>query len=120
MSHVQLLAAWQQQNLEEIKTLIEPEIVAEFVYPDGRVTYGDYNKMIQVFEERFATAQEWNFEIIYKAEREEDAIVIMKITREDDHFNRLEKPSLCLFTFHAIGHTHKLKRAHFEMGLTDN
>lgn len=118
LSHVQLLAAWQHQNLEEIKTLIEPDIAVEFVYPDGHVIYGDYNKLIQVFEERFTTAQDWNFEVIYKADRQEDTLVIMKITREDDDFNRLGAPSLCLLTFHAVGNIHKLTRAHFELGIT--
>ncbi|TDM00691.1 hypothetical protein [Macrococcus carouselicus] len=117
MSHVHLLAAWQQQNLEELKELIDKDVTATFVYRDGHVSYGDYNKLIEIFQQRFNTQQDWNFDIIHKSDRGEDSLVILKISREDKDYNQLDAPSICLFTFRMVDGINKLSRLHFELEL---
>ncbi|GGB10849.1 hypothetical protein ERX37_09540 [Macrococcus hajekii] len=117
MSYVHLLAAWQHQDLEEVKSLIDENVIATLVHPDGLVSNLSYEGLVDFFHERFSRQQDWNFEIIYKTERDTQSIVIMKMTREDKDFNGVDSPSLSLLTFNMSEGVNKLIRAHFELGL---
>lgn len=119
MSHVHLLAAWQHQDLEEIKKIVYKNIQTNFIYPDGTEHEYGYDKIISIFEKRFQMEQQWQFDVVYKTERGTDNIVVIRITREDENYNPLEKASLGVFTFKTVGDSRHLVRLYIEMGLTD-
>lgn len=118
MAHVRLLAAWQNQDIETIKTILSPELKASFVLSTHEELIYNYDQIINVFNERFKEQQEWRFDVLYKTERGTDNIVIIRIYREDDHYNLLEDSSLTILTFKTIDGDRKLIRMYTEMGIT--
>ncbi|KAA1037741.1 hypothetical protein ERX35_009295 [Macrococcus equipercicus] len=118
LAHVRLLAAWQNQDIETIKTILSPELKASFVLPTHEELIYNYDQIINVFNERFKEQQEWRFDVLYKTERGTDNIVIIRIYREDDHYNLLEDSSLTILTFKTIDGDRKLIRMYTEMGIT--
>ncbi|UTH13456.1 hypothetical protein [Macrococcus equipercicus] len=118
LAHVRLLAAWQNQDIETIKTILSPELKASFVLSTHEELIYNYDQIINVFNERFKEQQEWRFDVLYKTERGTDNIVIIRIYREDDHYNLLEDSSLTILTFKTIDGDRKLIRMYTEMGIT--
>lgn len=118
MPHVHLLAAWQNQNLEKISEILYPGMIATFVLPDGTEKRFNYDEIIAVFKERFKQHQEWRFDVIYKTEREDDTIVVIRIFREDENYNLLEASSLAVMTFKTLDDKRYLIRTYIEMGIT--
>lgn len=119
MAYVHFLAAWQHQDYEQIKEIVADDVKVTIVFPDRSVKELDNAKILSIFEERFKHEQDWTFDVIYKTERGDESIVVIRIAREDVDQNPVEKASLCIFTFATVGDRRQLIRAYMETGLTD-
>lgn len=118
MAYVHFLAAWQHQDLEQMKEIVDEDIQFTIVFPDRKSNTLGYTDIISIFEERFSHEQDWTFDVIYKTERGDESIVVIKVDREDFDHHALENSSLCIFTFATVDNKRQLIRIYMETGLT--
>ncbi|WP_414042390.1 hypothetical protein ACMGE9_08615 [Macrococcus sp. EM39E] len=125
MPHVHLLAAWQNNDIEKIKQLIDKNIQSNIIYDDGVEYEKDYDAFIESIKFHLDETEklnlEWQFDVMHKTERGTANIVIIKISRGDDNYNVSEKAALCIFTFDTVSdNERKLIRAYVEKGVANN
>lgn len=125
MPHVHLLAAWQNNNIEKIKQIIDKNIQTNIIDNNGVEYEKKYDEFIETiqyyFKETESSNLEWQFDVIHKTERGTANVVIIKISRGDEQYNVSEQAALCIFTFDTIGEKdRKMIRAYIEKGVANN
>lgn len=125
MPHVHLLAAWQNNDIEKIKQIVDKNIQSNIIYDDGveyEKDYDEFTKGIQEYlDETKRSNLEWQFDVMHKTERGTANVVIIKISRGDNQYNVSEKAALCIFTFDTVNdNERKLIRAYVEKGVANN
>lgn len=125
MPHVHLLAAWQNNNIEKIKEIVDKNVQTNIIYDDGVEYEKGYDEFIAgiqgYLDETERSNLEWQFDVMHKTERGAANVVIIKISRGDEHYNVSEKAALCIFTFDTVGEKErKLIRAYVEKGVANN
>ncbi|WP_414048719.1 hypothetical protein [Macrococcus animalis] len=125
MPHVHLLAAWQNNDIEKIKQIIDKNIQSNIIYDDGVEYEKEYDEFIEgiqsYLDETQASNLEWQFDVMHKTERGTANVVIIKISRGDNEYNVSEKAALCIFTFDTVSdNERKLIRAYVEKGVANN
>ncbi|MCU7557854.1 hypothetical protein ROU88_09055 [Macrococcus capreoli] len=125
MPHVHLLAAWQNNDIEKIKELVDHNIETNIIDEDGNEHEKGYDAFISAIqtylEETEVKHLEWQFDVMHKTERGLANIVIIKISRGDDQYNVSEKAALCIFTFDTVhNNERKMIRAYVEKGVANN
>lgn len=119
MAYFHLLAAWSSQDMEQMKEIISKDIKAVFIKEDCQSVEMNYDELMALFSQRFAGEQDWHFEVIYRANRENGNIVVTEITRENDKRELLEDKALCTMYFAREGTKNKLVRFEMIMGLKE-
>lgn len=119
MAYFHLLAAWSNQDMEQMKSIISEDIKATFIEDEGEEIVLDYTSVIQLLKQRFEEEQDWNFEVIYNGEKKESNIVVVEITRENNQHELIEDKSLCTFFFKKNLEKHHLIRIDMVMGIKD-
>ncbi|WP_414042783.1 hypothetical protein ACMGE9_10835 [Macrococcus sp. EM39E] len=120
MAYFHLLAAWSNQDIEKVKKIISPDIKAKFLKDNCDEIVMDYNELIGLFQQRFESEQEWNFEVIYNAEKRICNIVVLQITRENSDHELIEDKALCTLFFKKDMQENNLIRLDMIMGIKDN
>lgn len=125
MPHVHLLAAWQHNDIEKIKTIVDKNIQTNIIDYKGIEHEKDYGAFIQgiqgYLEETEQSNLEWQFDVMHKTERGTASVVIIKISRGDEQYNISEKAALCVFTFDTTeNNERKLVRAYIEKDVANN
>ncbi|MCE4957432.1 hypothetical protein [Macrococcoides caseolyticum] len=125
MPHVHLLAAWQNNDINKIKTIVDKHVQTNIIDEKGVGYEQDYDAFIHAIhtylEDTKTSNLEWQFDVMHKTERGSANIVIIKISRGDDNYNVSEKAALCVFTFDNVdSNERKLIRAYVETGVANN
>jgi len=117
MAYFHLLAAWSNQDMEQIKKIISHDIKATLINDECEEIVMDYDGLIGLLQQRFESNQEWDFEVIYNAQKSEYSIVVVEITRENKRHELFEDKSLCTFFFNKGAHDNNLVRLDMVMGI---
>ena len=99
MGYVNLFINWKNQDLEKIKKQLSESLKATFVFNgDREVTY-NYSQVVNLFEKRFETEQNWTFDVLKRFKRNDEQVVIVNIMREGIDYTLIEPLAVCLLTF---------------------
>ncbi len=120
MAYFHLLAAWSNQDMEQIKKIISHDIKVTLINNEREEKVMDYYGLINLLQKRFESEQDWNFEVIYNAEKSESSIVVVEITRENKPDELIEDKSLCTFFFSKGDQLSNLVRMDMIMGIKDS
>lgn len=120
MAYFHLLAAWSNQDMEQIKKIISHDIKVTLINNEREEKVMDYYGLINLLQKRFESEQDWNFEVIYNAEKSESSIVVVEITRENKPDELIEDKSLCTFFFSKGDQLNNLVRMDMIMGIKDS
>lgn len=120
MAYFHLLAAWSNQDMEQIKKIISHDIKVTLINNEREEKVMDYYGLINLLQKRFESEQDWNFEVIYNAEKSESSIVVVEITRENKPDELIEDKSLCTFFFSKGDQLNNLVRMDMILGIKDS
>ncbi|WP_414053489.1 nuclear transport factor 2 family protein [Macrococcus equi] len=119
MAYFHLLAAWSSQDMEKMKEIISKDIKAVFISDEAKPYEMNYDELIDLFNCRFENEQDWQFEVIYRANRVSGNIVVTEIMRENKRRELLEDKALCTMYFNKEETRNKLVRFDMVMGLKE-
>ncbi|MCH4984058.1 hypothetical protein BHU61_06035 [Macrococcus epidermidis] len=117
MAYFHFLAAWSNQDIVQIKKIISHDIKATFINNECEEIVMDYDGLIDLLQQRFESDQEWDFEVIYNAQKSESSIVVVEITRENNRHELIEDKALCTLFFRKGAQFNNLVRLDMVMGI---
>lgn len=125
MPHVHLLAAWQNNDIDKIRLIIDENIQSNIIDENGmerELNYQEFTKGLEAYlDDSIATNNEWQFDVIHKTERGTASIVIVNVYRSEGSYSTSETAALCIFTFDTVAdNTRKMIRAYVEKGVANN
>ncbi|UTH13246.1 hypothetical protein [Macrococcus equipercicus] len=114
MKYLHYLIACQEQDLEAMKTILASDAKLTIISEDGSEFKGDYHHLIHSLGDYFSTECVWDFDVLHRAERRHEELVVIKATRENVTTQK-SGAYLWLLTFDTNKIDHYLKRVYVEV-----
>ncbi len=114
MTYLHYLIACQERDVEAIKKMLTHDIRLNIVSKEGVEFQGDYNQIIDLLDGFFREECLWDFDVLHRAERPNEELILIKATREDSATGNIGT-YLWLLTLDKEKKEQYLKKMHVEV-----